>query len=193
MTTPRPDLSNHAITIETGEHECRIIANPRGQWMVVILGLAVLGIAILPLTQSKAVSRWIKRERKPSSDDIVSLAVETLPMVAAATTFAMVWARRRQMRAVQIIEGIVTVHTPDLPVSVHRFERSNLAGAQLHTGASGTELRVQRRNGAAIAAFTNYRARDLGDAVDTINSLVIANRHYGFEVILTPQSPPDAQ
>jgi hypothetical protein len=191
MTTPRPDLSNHAIAIETGEHECKVVANVRGQLGVLFLAMVVVAITLLPIVQSRAVERWNKGQRKPSRDDLEGLALTTLPLVIAVTTFAMVFARRSQVRAVQVIEGVVTVFTPDLPVGVHRFERSNLAGAQLHTSQRGTELRIHRRSGLAIPVFSGYRARDLGPAVDVINSLVTATRYYGFEVILTKPAAAD--
>ncbi len=130
-------------------------------------------------------------QRKPSSDDMETLAISTLPMTFAVTTFAMVFARRSHIRSVQVIEGVVTVFTPDMPIGVHRFERSNLAGAQLHTSQRGTELRIHRRHGLAIPVFSGYHDRELGPAVDVINSLVISTRYYGFEVILTKPSAGD--
>lgn len=189
--TPRPDLSNDAFAIATGDQALGIAARPTSQIGTIFIGLIVMGISILPVFGSRTVDRWQKRGELPKIGEVWEVSLWTLPAFAAGTVFTMVILRRRRLRALQIADGIVTLWTPDQPIGMYRFERRELKGAQLNSTAGFTELCIQRRRGMDVTVFRGTNGPELGELVDLINKMVIDDQAYGFQVMLVAKDPRD--
>lgn len=191
--TPRRDLSNEAIAIETGDRGVRCIARPRRQWVALVIGLIVVGFsATLPRMAERSFQRVAMGKAEP--DDLIAVCVAIAPTVAGVAVLASVLYRIRRRRSVEIIDGTVTLHTPDSTTGRHVFDLNNLKGATLVDTAGGATLTIERRRGGrAVPVFLNYEPALLAAAVDVINSQVVDNQFHAFEVIpvAQPQNPTD--
>jgi hypothetical protein len=187
------NLSRSDITIETAPDTIRCFSQARNAWAYLI-GVVVLATTLIPMVivtvpmlTRATQKRWVRE------GDGIIIALSLLPFLLASCVLLNVFRRRNMRRGIEVVEGVGTLYTPDLPVGRHMFDRSNLGGAQLVAAARGVDLRVQRRNGTGVPVFIGYPANLVAPVVDAVNGLVVDNRHHGFEVIpLARIAPPTA-
>ncbi|HEV7301010.1 MAG TPA: hypothetical protein VGN72_16705 [Tepidisphaeraceae bacterium] len=181
------------IILETGPETVRCFGRPRNA-MAVAVGLGVLAMTVVPVIKSAKpmIARAIGG-RGFREDDVTFLTIALLPFVLVLIVLTLVYRRRRMRRGFEIVNGIVTLYTPDSAIGQHVLERSQLAGAELVRSAGGVDFRVLRRNGQPIPVLIGYAADVVGPAVDAVNRLVVDDRVAGFEVIpLARFAPPTA-
>jgi len=204
--TPRPDLSNHAVTVEAGDAELSCIANPRYSGPTFIAAAVGTGLSMLPMLYvGAAITRYIRRGRH--FEDLVEPLLYGVPFLLAMAVLINVLIRLRRPRGIRIQMGVVTLFTPDDPISKHVFELNNLDGAALvrSRGGSAVDLQLTRRRGLAVTILRGYSFGEIGHVVDLVNAMVNDDRSFAFEVIplarpikpaipiapAIPQPPPD--
>jgi hypothetical protein len=187
---PNADLSNTAIVIETADNGVRCFARPRGQPMTLVIGALVLAFsACMPFMIQSSYSRVLKG--RFDETDVISIFLSLLPAgLTVAVLASVIWRLRRQ-RGVEIIDGTVTLHTPDLPIGRHVFDLKELKGATLGgLTSNGTTLVIERRDARSVLVFSGYQSDDLTPALAAINRMVMDIRFHGFEVIPVAQVAP---
>ena len=189
------DFSNPQIVLRVCPDSLYCFARPRRQLQTLALGSVGLLLSLTPLIGAERMLRHIVAHRF-GSGDLLGITVLLTPFIAGVLVFIQFMRTLRRPRGIELREGIVTLHTPDSPVSRHQFERVNLDGAKLVRNPTGdTDLKILRRRSSAVIVLRNYSAFALGPAVDAINSLVVDDRHTAFEVILRngPISPANGE
>jgi len=191
--TPRPDLSNDAVAVETGDAELSVYAFPRYRGRTFVMTVLGTILSLTPLLYiGKPLNRYFHRGHRLG--DIVEPMMYGIPFVLAMAVLANVLFRIRRPRGIKIQLGSVTLDTPDDAISRHTFELNNLDGAALVRQMSSdmVDLQLRRRRGLPVNVFRGYRFNQIGHVVDLINDMVNDDRSFAFEVIVPPPAvrPP---
>jgi len=162
------------------------LAWPRAPIALVAMTVIVALAGILP-------AWWIVRgllDRHDQFENVASGIAVGIPIGLALPVLLVMVRRAKLKRGVEIVDGTVTLFTPDSTRSRHQFDLNQLKGATL-TGTGGTAtLRIELRRGGSIPVFIGFPSTALGRAMDAINSMVIDNRYHGFEVIAKVHTEP---
>ncbi len=192
---PRPDLSNHAVTVETADAEVSCFARPRYLGSTLVATLIGVALSFLPLIYlSPTVKHLVQRVRigKVEFYELFVLLLCVTPSLLAMAVLVNVLIRLRRPRGFTIQLGVVTVFTPDDGISRQVFELNNLKGATLSRSLTSNSvvLHFTRRRGLAINVLRNYTYAEIGHIVDLVNLMVTDERSFAFEVIPLPRPSP---
>ena len=186
------DFGVSDITLETGPETVRCFGKPRNA-VAVAVGVLMLGISLLPFIETRRLIARALGGRGLRDTDEVLIFLSVIPFLLVLIILGFIYRRRRMLRGFEIINGIVTLYTPDSAIGQHVLDRSQLAGAELVRSTGGVDFRILRRNGGPIPVLIGYDAATVGPAVDAVNRLVVDDRAGGFEVIpLARIAPPTA-
>jgi hypothetical protein len=118
--TPRPDLTNHAIVVETGDAQLSVYARPRYRGRNFVLTVVGAALSLTPLMfVGKSLTRFTRRGMH--LEDLVEPAMYGVPFLLAMAVLVNVLIRIRRPRGLIIHQGVVKLDTPDDAISRHTF------------------------------------------------------------------------
>jgi len=188
--TPRPDLSNDAVIVETADGELSVFARPRYRNRTVVMIVIGVALSLLPMVELPQQLRRYFYYHMSDVGYLVQSLFCVIPFLLVLGVLAMVLIRLRRPRGLIIRMGTVTLFTPDDTTSRHEFALSSLNGALLawRGSADAVDLQLTRRRGFPIKVLRGYRSEEIGHVVDLLNDMVKSDRSFAFEVVLRPQA-----